>query len=260
MEAQPPSPILSLRGLGKTITLHILGGATVEPFREVSFVVGEGEFVAVVGPSGSGKSSIVKTVHRTYLPTEGEAWFRAADGSLLDLAAISDRAVVGLRRREIGFVSQFLKVEPRVPALDVVAGPLRRRGVAVEAARARAAELLEALAIPHRLWGSYPTLFSGGEQQRINIARALIGEPRLLLADEPTSALDAANTGHVVDLLDQARERGMSILGVFHDIDLIERLADRVIVMRDGRVAAQGRVGEVEIPRVATQQEFAPRV
>ncbi|MGE3601366.1 MAG: ATP-binding cassette domain-containing protein, partial [Dehalococcoidia bacterium] len=114
--------------------------------------------------------------------------------------------------------------------------------------------------VPRRLWCSYPTLFSGGEQQRINIARALIGEPRLLLADEPTSALDADNTGRVVELLMQARRRGVTILGVFHDINLIERLADRVIVMRNGRVAAEGRVGEVEIPRYETTQEFAPRV
>jgi len=254
------APILSLSGLSKTITLHILDGATVEPFQDVSFSVEEGEFVVIVGPSGSGKSSIVKTVHRTYLASDGAAWFRCEDGSLVDLVAASDRTVVQLRRREIGFVSQFLKVEPRVPALDVVAGPLLRRGVEPEAARGKATELLEALAVPMRLWGSYPTLFSGGEQQRINIARALIGGPRLLLADEPTSALDTANTNRVIELLLDARQRGMTILGVFHDIDLIERLADRVIVMRDGQVAAQGRVGEVEIPRYETQQEFAPRV
>jgi alpha-D-ribose 1-methylphosphonate 5-triphosphate synthase subunit PhnL len=256
--SQPP--VLSVRNLSKTITLHILDGTTVEPFRRVSFDVGAGEFVVIVGPSGSGKSSIVKTVHRTYLPTGGEAWFRREDGALVDLVSAPDRTVVQLRRQEIGFVSQFLKVEPRVPALDVVAGPLIRRGVDEEEARRRAAELLQALDVPLRLWGSYPTLFSGGEQQRINIARALIGGPRLLLADEPTSALDAANTGRVVELLLQARQRGVTILGVFHDIDLIERLADRVIVMRDGRVAAEGRIGEVEIPRFETTQEFAPRV
>lgn len=254
------SSILSIRGLSKSITLHILDGTTVEPFRDVTFDVHDGEFVVVVGPSGSGKSSIVKTVHRTYLATGGEAWFRRDDGSLVDLVSTSDRTVVQLRRQEIGFVSQFLKVEPRVAALDVVAGPLMRRGVEEDAARDRAMELLDALAVPRRLWSSYPTLFSGGEQQRINIARALIGEPRLLLADEPTSALDADNTGRVVKLLMQARQRGVTILGVFHDINLIERLADRVIVMRNGRVAAEGRVGEVEIPRYETTQEFAPRV
>lgn len=253
-------PLLSLRGLSKRITLHILDGAVVEPFSDVSFDVDEGQFVAIVGPSGSGKSSIVKTVHRTYLPTAGDALYRTAAGATVDLAAAPDRRIVALRRREIGFVSQFLKVEPRVHALDVVAGPLLHRGVDRAEARARAGELLEALDIPQRLWGSYPTLFSGGEQQRINIARALITTPRLLLADEPTSALDALNTARVVDLLLAARREGTTILGVFHDIDLIERLADRVIVMRDGRVAAQGRVGEVEIPRVESRQEFAPRV
>jgi alpha-D-ribose 1-methylphosphonate 5-triphosphate synthase subunit PhnL len=252
--------LLTITGLSKVITLHILDGATVEPFQDVTFSVAEGEFVAIVGPSGSGKSSVVKTIHRTYLATGGEAWFGRADGSLLDLVTAGNRTVVQLRRGEIGFVSQFLRVEPRVPALDVVAGPLVRRGVAVETARERATELLEALDIPRRLWGSYPVLFSGGEQQRINIARALIGEPRLLLADEPTSALDTVNTERAVELLRAAHRRGMTVVGVFHDLDLIERLADRVIVMNDGRITAQGKIGQVEIPRFDTRQEFAPRV
>lgn len=257
---EPSTPLLSLRGLGKTITLHILDGATVEPFHDVTFDVGDGEFVVIVGASGSGKSSVIKTVHRTYLATAGEAWYRQADGARLDLATATDRMVVHLRGQELGFVSQFLKAEPRISALDVVAGPLLRRGAAIEQARAQAAELLRSLDVPSRLWKSYPSLFSGGEQQRVNIARALIGEPRLLLADEPTSALDGANTGRVIELLQRARERGMTILGVFHDLNLIERLADRVIVMHEGMMTAQGPIGEVDIPRFEARQEFAPRV
>jgi alpha-D-ribose 1-methylphosphonate 5-triphosphate synthase subunit PhnL len=114
--------------------------------------------------------------------------------------------------------------------------------------------------LPEKLWSSYPILFSGGEQQRVNIARALIVRPRLLLADEPTSALDSLNTGRVVELLTEVRAAGITIVGVFHDIDLIERLADRVIVMNGGRIESQGRIGEVEIPRFDIKQEFAPRV
>jgi alpha-D-ribose 1-methylphosphonate 5-triphosphate synthase subunit PhnL len=147
-----------------------------------------------------------------------------------------------------------------VPAKDVVAAPLLRHGVNRDEALERAGHLLERLDLPKRLWSSFPTLFSGGEQQRVNIARALIAEPRLLLADEPTSALDAMNTGRVVELLTEARAAGITIVGVFHDIQLIERLADRIVVMENGRIKASGMVGEVEIPRFDLRQEFAPRV
>lgn len=252
--------ILEIEGLSKTITLHVLEGSVVEPFRDVSFDVDEAEFVAIVGPSGSGKSSVVKALHRTYLTTVGAARYRTEAGEVVDLATAPDRQVLQLRRREIGFVSQFLKVEPRVPAEMVVAGPLLRRGVARDEALSRARELLERLDVSPKLWASFPTLFSGGEQQRVNIARALISRPRLLLADEPTSALDSANTGRVVELLTEARAAGTTIVGVFHDIELIERLADRAVVMDGGRLRAQGRIGEVEIPRFETKQEFAPRV
>lgn len=253
-------PMLQLRGLGKTITLHILGGTVIEPFRDVSFDVHPGEFVAIVGPSGSGKSSVIKTIHRTYLASDGQALYATADGRCIDLATAPDRTMIELRRSEIGFVSQFLKVEPRVPAIDVVARPLMRRGVDPVEARTRAAALLQRLDVPEKLWNSYPALFSGGEQQRINIARALVAEPRLLLADEPTSALDSTNTGRVVEALLEARTRGVTMLGVFHDIDLIERIADRVVVMGQGRIQSEGRIGEVDIPRLELQQEFAPRV
>jgi alpha-D-ribose 1-methylphosphonate 5-triphosphate synthase subunit PhnL len=252
--------VLELESLAKTITLHVLDGSEIEPFKDISFAVEEGEFVAIVGPSGSGKSSVIKAVHRTYLPTSGAARYRTAEGEVVDLAKAPERHVLQLRRREIGFVSQFLKVEPRVPAAEVVAGPLLRRGHYRDDALQQARDLLARLDLPEKLWTSYPTLFSGGEQQRVNIARALIVRPRLLLADEPTSALDSVNTGRVVELLTEARAAGVTIVGVFHDIDLIERLASRVIVMNGGRIESQGRVGEVEIPRFEIKQEFAPRV
>jgi alpha-D-ribose 1-methylphosphonate 5-triphosphate synthase subunit PhnL len=232
----------------------------VEPFRDVSFRVREREFVAIAGPSGSGKSSIVKTVHRTYLATSGAALYRTAAGETVDLASALDRKMIQLRRSEIGFVSQFLKVEPRVPAIDVVAAPLLRLGTEPGSARERAAELMSRLDLPEKLWSSFPTLFSGGEQQRVNIARALVARPRLLLADEPTSALDSQNTGRVIELLSEARSEGMTIVGVFHDTALIERLADLVLVMNEGCLVASGAVGEVDIPQFELKQEFAPRV
>ena len=252
--------ILELEGLGKTITLHVLDSSEIDPFREISFTVDEGEFVGMVGPSGSGKSSVVKAIHRTYLPTAGSVRYRTLDGEIVDLATAPDRQVLQLRRREIGFVSQFLKVEPRVSAVEVVAGPLLRRGADRDDSMAKARDLLARLDLPEKLWGSYPTLFSGGEQQRVNIARALITKPRLLLADEPTSALDSLNTGRVVELLEEARASGMTIVGVFHDLDLLERLADKVVVMAGGLIQSQGAVGEVNIPRFDIKQEFAPRV
>jgi alpha-D-ribose 1-methylphosphonate 5-triphosphate synthase subunit PhnL len=255
-----PQTILEVQELAKTITLHILDGSEIEPFRDISFEVGQGEFVAIVGASGSGKSSIIKAVHRTYLPTSGTVSFRTADGEVVDLATASERRIIQLRRREIGFVSQFLKVEPRVPALDVVAGPLLRLGAGRDEARERAASLLRRLDLPEKLWSSYPSLFSGGEQQRVNIARALVGRPRLLLADEPTSALDSVNTARVIELLNDARAEGTTILGVFHDLTLIRQLADRVLVMDRGRLLSQGRLDEVEIPEFDLRQEFAPRV
>lgn len=253
-------PLLSLRNLSKSITLHILDGKVVEPFADVSFDVEEGEFVAIVGASGSGKSSVVKAIHRTYLSSAGEILYEKQDGAVVDLASLSDPEMIELRRAEIGYVSQFLRAEPRTPALEVVAMPLLRRGVPREEAGRRAGELLQQLGLDARLWSSYPTLFSGGEQQRIGIARALIRRPRLLLADEPTSALDALNVARAIEALEDARRDGMTVVGIFHDQALVNRLADRVIVMENGRVKDSGRPDQVHIPQPEPAVELAPRV
>lgn len=253
-------PILSLRGCTKTITLHILGGKQVQPIEQVSFDVGEGEIVALIGSSGAGKSTVVKAVHRTYLLDAGEILYRRTTGETIDIASASDREVLELRRVEIGFVSQFLKVEPRISALNVVAMPLLRRGVTPDEARDRAVILLRQLDIEESLWGSYPSLFSGGEQQRVNVARALVSEPRLLLADEPTSALDAANTERVVECLLAAQERGMTLLGIFHDPAVVRRLASHVVLLRHGRVVQTGPVEAVDLPRFASPYELGPRL
>jgi alpha-D-ribose 1-methylphosphonate 5-triphosphate synthase subunit PhnL len=252
--------ILSVRGLSKTIELHILGGKTVTPFNDVSFDVLPGELVAIVGASGSGKSSVVKAIHRTYLTNAGEIYYETADRAVVDLARLPDPELVELRRREIGYVSQFLRAEPRIPALEVVAMPLLRRGVPREQAMMRASELLDHLALPGDLWSSYPTLFSGGEQQRVGIARALCSEPRLLLADEPTSALDGPNVARVVEAFARVLRTGTTIVGVFHDVNLVRRLADRVVLLERGRVTAVGRPEDVEIPVADPLQELAPRI
>ena len=244
-----PSTILSVRDLTKTITLHLLGGKQVPALRGVSFDVREGEFVGIVGLSGAGKSSLAKCIYRTYLATGGAILYRSADDRVIDLVSADDRTILDLRRREIRYVSQFLKAPPRTPAVEVVAMPLLADGMDPAAARARAGDLLRRLNIPPELVTSYPSLFSGGEQQRVNVARALARPARLLLLDEPTSALDAENRAGVLELLREARDAGTTIIGVFHDGAILSRLADRVIVMEGGRIVTSGSVDAVNIDR-----------
>jgi alpha-D-ribose 1-methylphosphonate 5-triphosphate synthase subunit PhnL len=236
------TPLLRVENLEKTFTLHLLGGKRVEGLRPVSFEIAEGAFVAVVGPSGGGKSTLLKCLYRTYLPSAGRALYRLADETVTDLAGATDAEIVAIRGREIGYVSQFLRPTPRVTAVDLVATPLRDRGVSTTEARERAGALLRRLALPTDHLDGFPALFSGGEQQRVNIARALIAPSRFLLLDEPTSALDAGNQETVVELLDEARQSGTTILGIFHDIDLVRRLADHVLAFDHGRLVSSGTV------------------
>lgn len=252
-------PILTVEHLSKVITLHILRDQVVAPLHDVSFEVHPGEFLGIVGPSGAGKSSLLKCIYRTYLPTSGAMRFRTEAGEVVDLARADERRMIALRRNEIRYVSQFLKPPPRVEALDVVGAPLVGAGVPRAEARSRAEGLLERLGLPEALQSSYPTLFSGGEQQRVNVARSLVMLPRLLLLDEPTSALDSENRARVLELLLEAKQAGVAMLGIFHDTEMLEHLADRVLVVEDGRVVNEGRVGEVEIPNYieAAAVEFA---
>lgn len=252
-------PLLAVRDIEKHITLHILDGKRVDPLRGVSFDLAPGEFLGIVGPSGAGKSSLIKCLNRTYLADGGEAMFRASDGSLVDLLSTDERTMIRLRRTEIHYVSQFLKAPPRVPAIDVVASVIVNRGGDPTEARARAAETLGMLGIGPDLQSSYPSLFSGGEQQRVNVARALVDPPRLLLLDEPTSALDSENRARVLEIVRKAQANGTAMIGIFHDIEMLQQLADNVIVLEDGRVTQYGALGEVEIPGYieAAAAEFA---
>jgi alpha-D-ribose 1-methylphosphonate 5-triphosphate synthase subunit PhnL len=240
--------LLSVRDLTKTITLHILGGKRVEPLRGVSFDLHEGEFLGIVGPSGAGKSSLIKCIHRTYLADSGSALYRTNEGETVDLVSAPERTIIGLRRREMHYASQFLKAPPRVPAVDVVGSVLTQRGHDLASARERSASILGQLKIGPELQTSYPSLFSGGEQQRVNVARALVDPPRLLLLDEPTSALDSENRARVLEILRAARERGTAMIGIFHDIEMLRALADHVLVLEDGAVVQYGPPSEVEIP------------
>ena len=227
------TPQLKVVNLSKRFTQHILHDKQIRAFEDVSFEVRQGTFVGLAGPSGSGKSSILKCIYGTYIPGAGQIFYRPAQGKPLELRSSSARQMARLRRYEIGFVSQFLRPQPRTSALDIVMRPLIRAGVELQEAREQAQALMLRLGLGRELWDGYPVFFSGGEQQRVNIAQALIRRPRLLLLDEPTSAMDSKNQAVVIELLKEARAEGATMLGVFHDPVLFEHLADKVIAMSD---------------------------
>ncbi len=227
MTEQPREQIRAT-GLFKTFTLHNQGSLRLGVLGGIDVTVAGGECVVLDGPSGVGKSTLLRALYGNYLVQQGHILVRHEDG-VVDIAAAVPRVVLDVRRRTMGFVSQFLRVIPRVTTLDLVAEPLRRLGVDPAAARERAETLLDRLAIPHRLWGLPPATFSGGEQQRVNIARGLVAEHPILLLDEPTAALDAANCAAVVELIAAARARGTAIVGIFHDQAVREAVATRIL-------------------------------
>lgn len=217
-------PMIQIENLAKSFTLHNQGGAVIPVMAGAALTVAPGECVGLTGQSGAGKSTLMRMVYGNYLTAGG----RLLVGSL-DVATAEPRQIIALRRHTLGYVSQFLRVVPRVPTLDVVAEPLLALGIPAEAARARAASLLRRLNIPERLWSLSPTTFSGGEQQRVNIARGFAhGYPALLL-DEPTASLDAANREVVLTLIEEAKAGGAAILGIFHDEGARARVCDRLI-------------------------------
>ena len=221
--------MLTVDQLSKDFTLHILDDKRITACRDVSFHVPAGGFLGLSGASGAGKSTVLKCLYRTYLPTGGTIRYDSAAWGEVDLATLADRVVIDIRHREMGYVSQFLKVIPRVSALDVVMEPiLTRNGAGREEARRRAVELLERLRIPAHLHDAYPATFSGGEQQRINIARAVSWRPRLLLLDEPTASLDRSSVAVVLEILAELRREGTTMIGIFHDQDLLHSVTDEV--------------------------------
>jgi alpha-D-ribose 1-methylphosphonate 5-triphosphate synthase subunit PhnL len=220
------TPLLEVRDLSKRFQLHLLDGRVLEAFHDISFTVSPGELFLISGVSGAGKTSILKCIYRTYLATIGQIWFDSLLLGRLDMAMAPESVVVKLRERELGYCSQFLKVLPRVSALDVVAEPLLRRGVTRDAASDRAANWLRRLGIGDWLWMASPLTFSGGEQQRVNLARAFIGHPRLLLLDEPTASLDSTSKGIVIESIAEAKAEGVTIITVSHDREAIVGIAD----------------------------------
>jgi alpha-D-ribose 1-methylphosphonate 5-triphosphate synthase subunit PhnL len=192
--------------------------------ERASLSVAQGECVGLTGQSGAGKSTLMRMVYGNYLAAGGSVFV----GSL-DVAKAAPREVIRLRRETLGYVSQFLRVVPRVPTVDVVAEPLLSLGTEPGAARDRARALLFRLNIPERLWGLSPTTFSGGEQQRVNIARGFAHPYPAMLLDEPTASLDAVNREVVLSLIEEAKARGAAILGIFHDEAARARVCDRLV-------------------------------
>ena len=218
--------MIELKNVSKTFTLHTQGSAVIEVISNVSFSVAAGECVALTGVSGAGKSTLMRMIYGNYLTQFGE--IHIGD---IDLVRAEPREVIKLRRDVLGYVSQFLRVVPRVPTLDVVAEPLRSLGDSEGDAKASAAALLHELNIPQRLWPLSPTTFSGGEQQRVNIARGFAYNYPAMLLDEPTASLDAANREVVLSLIERAKARGSALIGIFHDEAARDRVCDREIDM-----------------------------
>lgn len=223
-------PMLEVHGVAKSFRIHLRGGVNLSVVRAVSFAVGTGECVVLGGPSGIGKSSILRMVYGNYGVDRGTILLRDREsGSMRDLGAGDPRVVLDLRRTTIAYVSQFLRAVPRVSALDVVAEPLVARGIERGGAQCRAAEMLSRLNLPAALHELPPATFSGGEKQRVNIARGFLTDHPVLLLDEPTASLDDENRDVVVAMIREKLERGTAILGIFHDEAVRDRVATRVI-------------------------------
>lgn len=216
--------MITVSDVNKHFTLHNQNSAIIPVMQQANLSVAAGECVALIGQSGAGKSTLMRMIYGNYLAHSGEIWIGQTN-----VVGATAREIINLRKNTLGYVSQFLRVVPRVPTREVVAEPLLALGEEQGSARAKAEELLALLNIPERLWDLSPTTFSGGEQQRVNIARGFVYDYPALLLDEPTASLDMTNRSVVLGLVERAKQRGAAIVGIFHDVAAREQVCDREI-------------------------------
>lgn len=222
-----PTPLI-VSNVSKSFTMHLRDGVRIAVVQDVNFSLQAGQCSVLAGPSGIGKSTILKMLYGNYGADSGQILV-THDGQMVDIISAEPRTVLAVRRKTIGYVSQFLRAVPRVPAIDVAAEPLVQVGEDREKARDRASELFARLNLPEKLWLLPPATFSGGEQQRVNIARGFITDHPVLLLDEPTASLDAQNRAAVIDMIREKKESDVALLGIFHDADVRDAVADDVI-------------------------------
>ncbi len=227
--------LLNIKNLWKSFTLHNLQ-KYIKAIQDINILVKEGEFIGITGKSGSGKSTILKCIYRTYLPENGSILYQSDNFGAIDISKATERQMIYLRKHEIGYVSQFLSVMPRTTAKEVVQQAVIEMGYDIDYAQFQAEKMLSHFELDIKLWDSYPNTFSGGEKLRLNIARAMVKRPRLLLLDEPTASLDNVSKIKVRELIEQLKSEGTTMLGIFHDIDFMQGLCDYQYNMQAGEV------------------------
>ncbi|MBT2582231.1 phosphonate C-P lyase system protein PhnL [Planococcus sp. ISL-109] len=231
--------MLEVTGFGKSFTIHHLD-KTMPAIKDIHFSLEAGEFIGIVGKSGSGKSTILKSIYRTYLPDAGKILYDSEKYGLVDLSRIAERQMLYLRKFEIGYVSQFLNVMPRTTCRQLVTNTLLEMGETEDMAQREAEKALTHFELEPKLWDSYPKTFSGGEKLRLNIAMATVKKPRLLLLDEPTASLDQHSKIKVREIIEKLKSNGTTLVGIFHDIEFMEVLCDKVYDMHPRREVGIG--------------------
>ncbi len=230
--------LLEIQNLSKTFTIHHLE-KTIGAVENISFSLKKGDFIGIVGKSGSGKSTVLKSIYRTYLPEKGEIWYKSKKFGPLDLAKASERDILYLRKYEMGYVSQFLNVMPRTTARELVEQAVIEMGKSKSEAENAAKQALTHFELDSELWDNYPNTFSGGEKLRLNIARAIVKQPRLLLLDEPTASLDDQSKQKVREIIEKLKQDGTTLLGIFHDLAFMDGLCNEVYDLQEKKAIKQ---------------------
>ncbi|MDO5028217.1 MAG: ATP-binding cassette domain-containing protein [Bacillota bacterium] len=230
--------LIKIENLSKSFTTHHLD-KTINPIKDLSLTVNKGDFLGIVGKSGSGKSTIIKCIYRTYTTSSGHIWYESKDFGRVDLSSLEERKIIQLRKNEIGYVSQFLNIMPRTTSLDLVINSCLETGASYAEAEKIAKETLRHFDLDEELWDSYPNTFSGGEKLRLNISVAIVKKPRLLLLDEPTASLDNLSKIKVRESIEKLKAEGTTMIGIFHDIEFMEGLTDKIFYLGENRMEVE---------------------